>query len=114
MLNGKAEVKAVIVSSLNEKILNPAEAFRGYQRSGIVELECIMKLPPGAYEQGELLGTVKPAPLHTVRMNCITRTDTIYTINIYSKTGSMQFNSTQVDISSDMFFIGQATYVAEE
>ena len=112
-LNGDSTAKTVTISNLNEKILNPAEAFRGYYRFGVVELECIMKLPAGIYKQGVLLGTVKPAPLNTVRMNCLTRTNEIYTINIYAKTGSMQFNSTQIEITGEVFFIGQAAYITE-
>ena len=113
VLNGNSTAKTVTISNLNEKILNPAEAFRGYYRFGVVELECIMKLPAGIYKQGVLLGTVKPAPLNTVRMNCLTRTNEIYTINIYAKTGSMQFNSTQIEITGEVFFIGQAAYITE-
>lgn len=72
-----------------------------------------MKLPPGTYKQGELIGTIKPAPLHTVRMNCAANSSETYVINIYAKTGSIQFNNSQIETARDLFFIGQATYIAE-
>ena len=114
VLNGNMKVKTVSVTNLHEKILNPESAFNVHYRSGIVEVESIMRLPAGTYKQGELLGTVKPAPLVTVRMNCSTKSDVVYTINIYAKTGSIQFNNTLVEITSDLFFIGQAAYVTNE
>lgn len=112
-LSNLATTESVIVTNLNSKILNPTQAFNVKLRSGIVELECIMELPPGTYKQGELLGTIKPAPLHTVRMNCVATKNETYVINIYAKTGFIQFNNSNIETTRDLFFIGQAAYIAE-
>lgn len=112
-LNGDYKVKNITVTNLHPKIANKDEAFRAKQRSGIVEIESIMKLPAGTYSNSDTLGTIKPAPLHTVRMNCVTKEDSIFTVNIYAGTGSIKFNSTQIETTRDLFFIGQAAYIAE-
>ena len=112
-LNGDYKVKNITVTNLHPKIANKDEAFRAKHRSGIVEIESIMKLPAGTYSNSDTLGTIKPAPLHTVRMNCVTKEDSIFTVNIYAGTGSIKFNSTQIETTRDLFFIGQAAYIAE-